>query len=545
MRFIENSENRDRVIAGEMINMECGKKIYDHGQLIHSPGKHQAYPDIQHEGVRTMIKSNFGILFLDLNNDQIGDVSLSRWLRTLSDTIDDMMTESSEYLIRYNRLGGYMPIDAEENGFTLMKVKKMSPFSNTLIEQNRQVITGGGYNRVLWSKPNVNVDSSGDQIGKNRFTWFIYDINRLIAGVCIGSLKPNPTISMHSYFTIVYDPEHIFKLDGYVRRDIGPLDLKYIKKITPLHSFGEITEEHLEAIRACKRREDYRELDKLIKFRYHQLHTKMYPNYIPFIPEYRIIYSSDRLGSIELIRQLGLWKIYSGIGDSTAKAKIHGIKFSDGSNKPVYDVEFNQITIDNTLIRPAYDFSNFSSPESESDENVPTPNDRCWHCKTPLYETIYLYIINPDSLRGVAVCSVCTHTMFSVDKKCLASSWSKARLYTNEYLIAKTQYPRYSRDVVSMVSNDLVRDVIGAMFDTESTKIINIRGQNSREKFVIFNYPFGEYAQRVKGNPLYIGYTDLSSYGVAWNTPNEIDLTPDQASVIWNSGTLFPVMVID
>jgi len=68
---------------------------------------------------------------------------------------------------------------------------------------------------------------------------------------------------------------------------------------------------------------------------------------------------------------------------------------------------------------------------------------------------------------------------------------------------------------------------------------------SNHDKFVIFNYPFGDNAHRVKGNPLYIGYKDLNIYGASWNTPGSINLPTEQVNVIWNSGILVPICIIN
>lgn len=479
MHFVRSRDTKNRVIAGEMLNIECGKKIFNNGVLI-DDNHHQTCPDIQYEGVRTIIKSNFGILFVPNNNEKIEGTTVRKWVESINITLSEMREESLSLLKKYGRIDAYECIETGENGFTSTRVKRFSENTHTNIVINTHEISSKNFERVFWIFPDM-FSANNSQLCKNRFTWAVRSNTKLLIDVCSSVTIPDIDTSIQSYLSICYDPDNWFNTPNIVKKNLTISDIKFMGKFLPIHTFGIIDEKFIDDCRNCfrgsptKKAKALTNVGKLMNspnLIKNELESYSFKdgvtNYTPIMTKYRIVYSQSKKGCYSIINILG-----NSIFASIVMPHSSTAENSFGS----HEVSFADVTIDNTIFTPHNKYCIDVSDDTPVADDTPIPNDRCWQCHTPLYDDIYMAFKAGSQLpKGIAICPICAHTNFNHSFKDPTVRKYKhgVSIFSDDMIVGKTKFPRSCADVINMIEDVNISSVIHSMF-SKQTKIINVK----------------------------------------------------------------------
>jgi len=555
MRFIKNVANPMAVIAGEMLNIECGKKIFDNGVLI--PGdRHGTYPDIQHEGVRTIITTNYGIIYIPVLGGNINGLLANNWVINLKNTVSELTGVANHLLKKYGRLDSYECIDTGECGFTSTKAKHNSYGNLTYVCNTNRYISIKNLDRVIWVFPDCTEKKLATELRGNRFTWMINDMDSLITTAVNNTISPNPSGFVDSYISICYDVNNVFDVQDVLKRDLIATDLKSINEIVPIHSFGLIDKKFVKLSAKCfkgeiKKRKDVRtQLASIVsmipkaQFDYNieqSVPTDVYTNHQPLMVGYKLIFHKKLKGGFELIRQLGLWKVYINL------VRSNHIKTHRVDNSLV--VNLSHVEIDNTVFPQKHKWDPRNVPRATTDElndfetettdelkQIPVPNDRCWHCHTPLCGKIYMaFDKNSSSNRGVAICGVCVCLKFDTSGLYVIRTWDMKPLITDNMRIAQTTFPRTTDQVIDRITVDKVQEIVRSMFT--NAKIITAK----RPKDSILNQL--SVVLLTTDDRAYVGVDSISNY--ACSLYDEYKFKPTDTNVIEQPSTaIIPMLIV-
>ena len=245
MRFIRGTNQGILgVIAGEMLNQEYGKKLFHEGKYIDTP-VHETASDLCFDGVKVLIKPNFGLLYVDDRVDSISDDYI-RWVKLLTTRIETLAKEISP--VYTDRSKQFTTVDCGEDGFTSMKIK--IPYSGTKYLKESAVPPKSTYERVIYAAQMAQITTFREKIGIARFTWIVYPLSRIYHGISAASESPDAQKALLSYLTLVYDPSYVIRdcnnpMNDTIRCDLTLNDIKYVKQVLPLFSAGELTTDDL------------------------------------------------------------------------------------------------------------------------------------------------------------------------------------------------------------------------------------------------------------------------------------------------------------
>lgn len=498
MRFIRNTaQSMLSVIAGEMLNQEYGLKLFHEGKYIELE-VHQSIPNICFDGVKILVKPNFGLLYVDERQEGISD-DYMRWVKLLASRVEALAAFIPG---RYSRSNQYTTVDNGEDGFTSMKIKIR--YTGTKYCKESQ-IPKGNHERSIFAASMAQIENFKEKIGLSRFTWIVYPLNRIYHSIHAAAENPNINKALMSYFTLVYDPtsvirDHTNPANETILRDLTLLDIKYIKQVLPLYSAGVLNLNDL--INECKPKRDPKTPDALTPVQpvndhaFAQVsldnltqHTKFHINQLrcpAFVPglqsgrSFRIMYCPTRLGAIELIKQFGRFS-FDNLAYNSYNLPVRAIGVD------VFDIQMDQVVIDNT----------------------PSQNDGCAKCLTPLYDNIYLTYNTHDSPTAKAYCSVCMHSSYNQNGDiCYVRNQpdqNVTRLYHNVSVLAKTKYPRTYNQVIDTINDETVKEVLRAMYSATNTAVI----KSGMLQFVFLECK----ANQRDFNPnIYVGFENLGDY---------------------------------
>lgn len=547
MRFIRSINTAAlSTIAGEMLNQEYGKRLFQDGQLVSD--NHQALPEVCYDGVKILMKPNFGLLYVDDRTEAIHD-DYTRWVKLLTSRVEAL---SSLIPAQYDRSKQFTTVECGEDGFTSMKIK--INYAGTKYFKESAQPPKSNLDRAIYAARNAQISSYREKIGLARFTWIVYPLDRIYHGIIAGAENPDAHKALLSYFTLVYDPTYVIRdqtnpQNDNIMRDLTLVDVKYARQVLPLYSAGEIINEDLITRLNAKTTEAKTpetptdqpvlsiqddsvdraimsvSIDNMIGQSKYTYNLLRYPGYIAglHLPStYRIMYCPKRLGAIELIKQLGRFPLTE-LTYNNMKVPIRPI------TQDVYDI--NDPVIDNTLF----------------------PNDVCAKCLTPLYDDIYLTYNTVDSPSAKAYCPVCMHSCFdnngdhflgSVDTSQLEFY---SRLYYGMAVLAKTKYHRSYNQVIDMIANETIKEILRGMYSKRNT-VVSQHGENQ----LLF---IDCQANQIDFNStIYVGFTflnqyfdycyhDLSMAGDKFQPPRNTFMGPREGQ-IFDRACLYPLVFI-
>jgi hypothetical protein len=465
MRYFDNSDGKwFHKVAGEMMNLETGKKLYSKG--VRKPieiKKAKSYPRFQYDGITTTIIASMGVVYLPNHMD-------------LHDTSRQLFQTLNEFSIKYCRelrtdeshLNRYTHLESGNDHFTSLKAK------NNLLDTS---FGKGPFDNLMRRIYVPNTSERLDKLVGSRFTWFVLNHDNLLDNI---ENYINPRIPIAAQLTsILYDPnKHFNYTDNYVLDDnITFRNLRICKGIISVNAFMDLTRD----VMAIKTEIDDLEevgpeckvLPKYIgAIKELQSYFKNYSKYPEFIPgftlnEWNIKLCSKRRGRFEIIRQFGDFTIYN----TNTKVVIYPIK-------DIYEVSYDEITISN-------------GPDRS--------NTVCKKCNTPLYDDCY-GLFNKDSSICEAYCPVCMHASFN-ETGYYASDGAMIYKTQSGKVVGRFTYPVTVNAVIDSIPgiDDTIRDILKASFQ------YNIIVDNS------LNSPF---------SALYICPGDIKTAKyIAWNGP--------------------------
>lgn len=505
MRFIRTSNQTIlSTIAGEMLNQEYGKKLFQDGVII-SGNEHQMLTEICYDGVKILIKPNFGVLYVDDRIEAIRE-DYTRWVKLLTSRVEAL---ASYIPAQYDRSKQFTTVECGEDGFTSMKIK--ISYNGTKYFKESAQPPKASLERAVYAAQSAHINSFRDKIGLARFTWIVYPLNRIYGGIIAGAENPDVQKALLSYFTLIYDPTYVVRdntnpQNDTILRDLTLNDVKYANKVLPLYSAGELNNEEIidrlntkidpksetpnidQSVQLTQDDSSDRaimqvSLDNIItqnKFKINQLR---YPGFIAGLQTTnvnRIMYCPKRLGAIELIKQLGRFPLDQLIHHNM-KVPIRPI------TQDVYDAADVQI------------------------DNTPFPNDSCAKCLTPLYDDIYLTYNTIHSPTAKAYCPVCMHSCYQPNGYVFLGNIdpmhidSFTRLYHSTSVLAKSKYNRTYNQVIDLISNDTIKEILRGMYSKRNT-VVSEYGENT------LLFTDCQTNQIDLESRIYVGFTNLNQY---------------------------------
>ncbi len=547
MRFIRTTQGGFiGIIAGEMLNQEYGKKLFEDGKYIESDN-HEPLPEICYDGVKILIKPNFGLLYVDDRVEAIRD-DYTRWVKLLTSRVEALSTLINN---KYDRSKQFTTVECGEDGFTSMKIK--IPYAGTKYFKETAQPPKANLDRAVYSAQSTLIGSFREKIGLARFTWVVYPLSRIYHGIIAGVHAPDANKALYSYFTLVYDPSYVIRdhevpSNDVIQRDLTVKDIKYANEVLPIYSAGELNKEDIiNRINSKKQEATTPEtpteqpaqsnqddstdraimevsLDNIINSSKFTINELRYPGFIPGLNASnasRIMYCPKRLGALELIKQLGRFPLndlqYIGY-----KVPIHPI------TQDVYD------TVDPVI------------------DNTPFPNDACAKCLTPLYDDIYLTYNTVNSPTAKAYCPVCMHSCYHTNDNLYLNNIDPAqmsgfkRLYHNTAVLAKTKYNRTYNQVIDMISNETIKEILRSMYSKRNTVV-----SQYHENVLLFvdTQPGSDIGPKV-----FVGFTNLNYYYDYCHhdftqvgdkfSPAKNAFMGTRDSTLFERATLFPILFV-
>lgn len=450
MNIITDSTGYVKTLAGEMLNLEKQKKIFVSGKYQEPSIKsktgeliHPAYKDIEIDGVKTLITPVYGMLYVDCDLQSEFESNLQHAIETLELKIPRLTA-------KYN--SNYAPVETGYHGFTSLKLEtlytKRTATYNTIRVKAR---TLEGSERAIFITDQYQIHSYEEFLGIARFTWIVLHISHLISDIVRRCLEPVPYHIQH-YLSIVYDPNNIFSQQCSTTPLIT--DFTCLKNYQPISSYGTFTLEQLRELYKTFKAEnrvnpitiDYEQtsISQRLNDTWHKTVKSLYFNeYVPNPnPHYSLNYSEKFFGAKELIKQLGR-------GHHIEDLVSHQYKFVPVTVE-TYEALFDKIEITNT--------------------------DRCFACKTPLYDDIYVTAATHDLKACTAFCYVCMHShTHTLDDGSILFRQGGNNLLAGGKMLVRTKYPRTRDQVIDMVTDSTVREIIRSMYSKNNT-IITVSG---------------------------------------------------------------------
>jgi hypothetical protein len=444
MRIILHHEDEDCLIAhiaGEMFNIETGKYWYNQGKKVEE-SERKPYPAYKSGYVTASIRASYGVLVLPNMNYS------SRFLQCIADKLEEL-SEEHEQRQGFHHLQSYAALETSNDHFNVTRVK------NTLKGTKFDADAILSYQRIF-SRQFATLDARSRQIGMNRFTWFIFDMDSLIYSI---ENYPKPTIdSILQLVMIVYDKKGIFKFSNneFVSHKLSWKDIHITRNFRDVLYLGEVSAKLMTELEARGRKllvENPtvptpgivnplpspspgavlgREFLDLVK-EYVEHHRR--PEFIlsSHLSCVALILCPIRRAGFEIIRHLGNWEIYQ--HSSMVNIPLHRI------TNQIFEDDFRNLSIHN-----------------------PQPG-KCALCNTPLYEDIYVKLDASTTQEGLAYCSICMHATFTINEGKFRHDSQGRCLYTSQDTIIRTRYPvKVVNILLELPVDDLVRDILRACF---------------------------------------------------------------------------------
>ena len=492
MRFIRAAgENLLSLIAGQMINFETNRKIFVNGTFT-SQDEYEPNQTINIDGVKIIIKPVFGLVYVDLS--EIGDYE--NWVKLLAKRVKLLEELHLNILSKY--MQNHIQVETGAVGFTSLKIKIATNGTKTLHETSfcRDKST-----RVIYSCNAASLQSMYERIGIAKFTWLVYPIKKLIDTITNSVTNPDVNGGILSYFTLVYDPKYIIsnKQDpsqDTIFRDITITDIKYVNKIIPIFTDGELKLENLVKRTKTEPTQHTPGLTSLVNNMFSMktlvlllgkpsIQILRHPCYIPGLnanPGFKLMYCKKRFGAIELIRQLGT--LYLDPIKDYFNDMFHIPIFP--LTKEVHNIEYKDVQISNTH-----------------------DNTKCNKCNTPLYDKIYVTFDTVDSPICKAYCSVCMHSRYENEFIiALTAPDTCTMLCDLPAIIAITTYPRNYNHVIDLVSNDNIKDILRAMYSINNMII----DKYQTPEMVFLNCSPAMITNRELDSTVYVGFNNINNY---------------------------------
>lgn len=455
MRYIRQTSDVDDVwqrVAGEMLNLECGKHFYTRGKWIASSTS-TAYPEIFDETdpdkrYSVRIKATQGTLYIP-DIDSID--KCRRIIRKIMDIISKEILNHPEVKIALKSLS---TIDTDNQGFTALKAKtnseKCYTNSHYIFEQGSHPPTEF-YQRVFtWSANPLNAANIlRATIPHGRFVWCITPLQELYSFIGREGISSQANMSLVT--SIIYDNDNILNLhdDALWFKSLRLSIFNHFGTFRNILAYGDFAGVKFKDIKNTESSlvSDIHDTVKYAWKYYKQEERKTahYPGYIPELHTTKdnIIYSTVFKTAWEIMRWFSpLWyKLFTldqrGAGVNLVR------EFRESDRKKLYAIDYADVQIINS-----------------------TSNDKCELCSSPLYEDIYCLFSSKTSNSCKAFCPLCLHACFQRspnslpvdltpdnirDNISMGNEYS-APLYIqdlyNTEIIARTQYPRTFDEVV-------------------------------------------------------------------------------------------------
>jgi hypothetical protein len=536
MHIIRNAgDKKMSFIAGEMINFEVGKMLFDGGVYKNQPHDN-VYHNIQSDGVKLLIKPAFGFLYVDEQTLDSGVIpegvdKLERWTKLLSEKIQTMDdTISKAEMIKYGRRDSYFSLETGDDGFTSTKVK--SDTRDTKFYTVGEKIKAKNLDRaVIYGLTSGSLQKIFDCFGYARFTWVVYPMRYLLQKIVDMAIQCDDDNIALDYFSLVYDPNYIIKQTGTplrdsiesVNRDLLITDIYCINKYAPILSIGLV--QVADIIKSKKpdvndHSPEAKLNSELYAIKSGNSQSLKYVGYAPGLSVWnnlrKIKYCRVRLGALEIMKQL-----HNPAYSISTYYRIVAL------NKQIYEINYSDVTIDNS----------------------PAPNDVCKNCGTPLYDNIYLTYTKQTDKCCYAYCHICMHSVYNVDgshtpysiinKSCIT-------LYDNIEILAKTTYPRTTNQIIDLIPNDSVREIVRSFYSNNNTYI------SAYEPLLFINCTAdSNKANKLLDSKIYVGFKLLTAYVeycTGQNTASNIsakEFFGSYATTVHQNSILIPLDFVD
>lgn len=462
MRYIrQTTDDIWQRIAGEMLNLECGKHFYDRGKWIASTtaSAAPAYPEIFDETdsdkrYSVRIKATYGTLYLPDVDSVDG---CRRIIRKIMDIISKEILNHPEVKTALKSL---CTIDTDNQGFTALKAKTISEkcYTNShyIFEQGSHPPTEF-YQRIFtWSANPLNAAGIlWTTIPYGRFVWCITPLQELYSFIGRESISSQANMSLVT--SIVYDNNDVLTLpdDALWFKSLRLSIFTHFATFKNILAYGDfigVKFKDLKDINEPKEAESHpvSDIHDTVKhaWKYYKQEKRKvahYPGYIPelYTTKNNIIYSTVFKTAWEIMRWFSpLWcKLF------TSDQRCAGVnlvrEFRESDRKKLYVIDYADVQIINS-----------------------TSNDKCELCNSPLYEDIYCLFSSKTNNSCKAFCPLCLHACFQRspspfpidlthdnirDNIIIGNEYSEPiyiqDLYSVE-IIARTQYPRTFDEIV-------------------------------------------------------------------------------------------------
>lgn len=533
MRFIrKDNGNLLQAIACEMINFETNRKIFVNSVLNPSASVDKSTDveintQIIVDGVKVLIKPVFGIIYMDMR--EVSDYE--RWVKLLAKRIESLDQQHQEIISRYTP--AYVQVETGDAGFTSMKIKIPTAGTKMLRET---ATSSENLHRIIYACNSATLPTMYERIGVAKFTWLIYPIDRLLHGIVKSISEPDIEKGLLSYFTLVYDPKYLISnkqdpTSNTIVRDLTAMDIKYINKILPIFSVGELLIEHL--VKNYKPENDMSstpapsvENDSIQSLastlRRIPINVIRHPSFIPGIIlnwKCHLAYCPKRFGAIELIRQLGTILINPNQYSWYDHFEIPIFPLA----KQVHDIQYKDVAISNT-----------------------TKNDSCNKCSTPLYDDIYVTYETADSPTCKAYCPVCMHSHYDASDLYISDPTNAQynTLYDTSEILAKTTYPKSYNQIIDLVRHDQIKAILRAMYSKRNTLVEKYQSKT----FVMLNVDESLLIDKALDETVYIGFTNLDDYLAFYQTNDGFSPSSyafnTAGEYLFPKTTLFPITFV-
>lgn len=447
-------------IAGEMLNLECGKHFYNRGKWIASTVA-PAYPEIFDEtdpGKRysVRIKATYGTLYLP----DVDSIDKCRGIiRKIMDIISKEILNHPEVKTALKSL---CTIDTNSQGLTAVKAKTISEKCHA---NSHHIFVHGTipptefYQRIFtWSSNPLNTNNVlRSTIPCGRFIWCITPLQELYSFIGREIIASEANMSLVT--SIVYDNINVLNLpdDALWFKSLRLSIFVHFGTFKNILAYGDFTGIRSKDIMSIGSIDEPKPFGSSLVSNIHEAvkhawkyykqeeHKAVhYPGYIPetHTSKNTIIYNTVFKTAWEIMRWFSpLWyKLFP--SDHCIGANLLR-EFRESDIKKLYTVDYNDVKITNS-----------------------SGNDKCELCMSPLYDDIYCLFASKSNNSCKAFCPLCLHACFQRspnltyvyltsdnirDNIVMGGDYSEPLYIQDLYeveIIARTRYPRTFDDIV-------------------------------------------------------------------------------------------------
>jgi hypothetical protein len=443
MKVFKKSDNNNTRIAGEILNVESRKKLFENGQFLALP-EHEDYTQFSNNGKIKVIYPYCGYII-----GYRGDfTSISQEITRLQEK-----KEISDVLKKYNHGSGYIPIYSGNSGCTITK--------NKITTDNYFIETEYGFhtNKFIQRRFINNTRPKRRSDKKQIFTWFILEPSIVFSGYFRADNKNRFEFFLNNFmFSIYIDDDNVLTIKDNERiiRYLKPSDFTLYKHFACITKTG------------INKNPSSFNSDIVLKYSKYVRGDKMIQELCGY-----------DLGSSLTVRNL------------------------NRDSKHIFYVDFSKIKIDNkklgaeclkTLlsVQRLYSWLNYQE----------ISDDRCLLCKTPLYDEIYVVFPDHKNLACYAVCKICMHSKINLLDGLYQAKGSLGDGvfgYSNTDLIAHTIFNKTRKDILSEIKIDQeLKDIINAMYSSTSEDPTILT--TNKAKYIIINYTRGSIPEYIDEN---------------------------------------------